>query len=169
MSSIKIEESEEERLIRLELESRICSRYFAGNETLYSALMYHLCQPRVLPHWIVGEVLKGFDDRIAGKTTLDKVFGLTPRPGVQLDKSARRLTYGPSVYWEVKARSENGQPIDIGMFEEIAEVFKPTFLTEWPHVKPPGGATLKEWYLWELKLREPELAKKRVKSKSKND
>jgi hypothetical protein len=137
---------------------------FLRNEiTLYDALTFFMYQNAPLPGWVADAIEDGFADRVAGKRTLDQVFGLVPRPGKQIDKAARKLTYAPSVYWEVVRRNENGEPIDMEMFEKIAEDFAPTFKREWPNAKPPGAMTLKGWYLEELKNREPETAKKRNK------
>lgn len=152
-----------------ELGLRLKLKYLRKEISLYEVLGFFLHEPTPLPSWVVNAIEQGFDDRLNGKRNLDEVFGLTPRPGKQLDKSARKLRYAPGVYWEVVRRSEAGEAIDIGMFEEIAAEMQPNFLKEWPSVKPPSGRTLKTWYLEELKKREPELAKKRNKSSSKTD
>ena len=149
-----------------ELERRLMLRFHRNEITLYEVLGFFLDS---LPPWVVQAIEQGFADRLEGKRDLDEVFGLTPRPGKQLDKSARKLTYAPGVYWEVIRRSEAGEPIEIGMFERIAAEMEPNFRNEWPRAKPPGAVTLKNWYLEELKKREPELAKKRNKSSSKTD
>lgn len=141
-------------------------RFHRKEVTLYEVLGFFLDR---LPSWVMNAIEQGFDDRINGKRDLDQVFGLTPRPGKQLDKSARKLKYAPAVYWEVIRRSEAGEPIDIGMFENIAAEMEPNFRKEWPRTKPPSAATLKTWYVEELKKREPELAKKRNKLSSKTD
>lgn len=143
------------------------SKFFRKEITLYEAMGFFMHQNVPMPPWLVDAIEQGFDDRLSGKRDLDQVFGLTPRPGQQIDKSARRLTYAPSVYWEAVRRSENGEAIDLELFEKIAADFRPTFEREWPDKKPPAARTLKEWYLDELKSREPDLAKTRNKTKSK--
>lgn len=143
-----------------ELERRLMLQFLRKEIALYEVLGFFLNE---LPSWVREAVEQGFTDRLNGKRDLDEVFGLSPRPGKQLDKSARKLTYAPGVYWEVIRRSEAGEPIDIGMFERIAAEMEPNFRKEWPKAKPPSAETLKKWYLEELKNREPELAKKRIK------
>ena len=152
-----------------ELDYRIHQRLVAGTLTLYEALMHWAHSGRPLPPWLVHALEFGFHDRIAGKRTLDELFGLTPRPSKQIDKSARRLTFAPVVYHRVKTLNEDeGRPIDLEMFESIAKEMKPDFEREWPSRKThPGGRLLKEWYLQELKLRNPKLAESRNRRKSK--
>lgn len=150
-----------------EIDLRMCVMFEKKQITLYEVLGIFMHSPRPLPNWVVQAVEKGFDDRINGKRDFDEIFGLTPKPGKQIDKSARKLTYAPSVYFEVVMRSERGQAIDEAMFEDIASIYAPTFLKEWPNAKPPSGRTLKEWYLEELRNREPELAESRNKTNSK--
>lgn len=165
-----IEEGEPDKDALLERKMHVL--FARGKITLYDVLTLFMRMPRPMPEWVVDAVETGFQDRIEGKRDLDQVFGLTPRPSKQLDKSARRLTYAPAVYWEVVRRNEAGEAIDMALFEAIAEEMAPTFKREWPNTPPPGGSTLKKWYDDELKVREPEKAEarnRRKKTKAKTD
>lgn len=141
--------------------------FLEGKITLYDALGYFMYQDAPLPHWLVEAIEQGFADRIRGIRDLDQVFGLTPKPGKQIDKIARKLEYAPLVYSNVVQRSENGEPIDAELFEKIAIEMKPRFLKVWKNKKPPGARTIQEWYLEELEKREPGLKKIRDKTKYK--
>lgn len=148
------------------LEKRMHVLFSRGEVTLYEVLGIFMHLPRPLPAWVVDAVEVGFQDRLAGKRDLDHVFGLTPLPGKQLDKAARRLTYAPAVYWEVVRRHESGEAIGLALFKRIANDMAPTFESEWPGRPAPSGRTLKEWYLEELKSREPAQARNKIKYKS---
>jgi hypothetical protein len=144
-------------------------KFSEGKVTLYDALGIFLHKPYPLPDWIVHAIEQGFSDRIDGKRTLDSVFGLSPKPGAQVDKAARRLAYSAHVYHEVVRRHAAGEPIGELMYDAIAEEKRPGMIADkWPGARPAvSGRTIKEWYLQELHQREPFLAGKRNKKSGK--
>ena len=110
-----------EDLIQIYLEALRIEFTAGKKDSLFEAIRFCGNEQVIMPEWVVDAFFAATNDwyRLDAKT-LDDAFGCPWPKGKHINAAKKRRDKAPLVYCMVKEAKDNGIPVDISLFEEIA-------------------------------------------------